>query len=127
MNDSMFEDEASERLFGIIQMLQRSALMNMGGIADAEGMIHFDLGEAKAAIDLLDALQEKTTGNLSETETALFRGIISEVKMNFIRAPKDQENVEAEMERQAELQRTFTDPANAPAETLVNDSADEQE
>ena len=106
MNDSMFEDEASERLFGIIQMLQRSALMNMGGIADAEGMIHFDLGEAKAAIDLLDALQEKTTGNLSETETALFRGIISEVKMNFIRAPKDQENVEAEMERQAELQRT---------------------
>ena len=127
MNDSMFEDEASEKLFGIIQMLQRSALMNMGGISDAEGMIHFDLGEAKAAIDLLDALQEKTTGNLSETEAALFRGIISEVKMNFIRAPKDQADVEAEMERQAELQRTFTDPANAQAETLVNDSADEQE
>jgi hypothetical protein len=127
MNDSMFEDEASEKLFGIIQMLQRSALMNMGGIADAEGMIHFDLGEAKAAIDLLDALQEKTKGNLSDTETALFRGIISEVKMNFIRAPKDQANVEAEMERQAELQQTFTNPANAPAETLVNDSADEQE
>ena len=77
---SPFEDEASERLFAIIHMLQRSALLNMGGIADSEGMIHFDLGEAKEAIDLLAAVQAKTSNNLSDQERALLRGIISELR-----------------------------------------------
>ena len=46
----MFSDQYSERLFSVIQMLQRSALMNMGAIPDYEGMIHFNLGEAKAQL-----------------------------------------------------------------------------
>ncbi len=123
----MFEDEASERLFAIVQMLQRSALLNMGAIPDLEGMIHFNISEAKEAIDLLDALQAKTRGNLTETESALLRGIISEAKMQFVRAPEDQVRIEAEKQRQEELQRTFTDPSTAPAETLVDDQAGEQE
>jgi len=122
---SPFEDEASERLFAIIHMLQRSALLNMGGIADSEGMIHFDLGEAKEAIDLLDAVQAKTSNNLSDQERALLRGIISELKMLFVRAPEEQRAIEEEMERQEELRRTFTDPASAPAETLIDDSEEE--
>ena len=60
----MFSDQYSERLFSVIQMLQRSALMNMGAIPDYEGMIHFNLGEAKAAIDAIEAVQSKTTGTL---------------------------------------------------------------
>ena len=54
--NSPFQDEKSERLFGLIQMLQRTALVNMGGIPDHEGQIHFNLGEAKAAIDAIDAI-----------------------------------------------------------------------
>jgi len=86
--NSPFEDEKSERLFGLIQMLQRTALVNMGGIPDHEGQIHFNLGEAKAAIDAIDAIYEKTTGNLSELEMNLLRGTLSELRMIFVKAPE---------------------------------------
>ena len=104
----MFSDEHSERLFSVIQMLQRSALMNMGAIPDYEGMIHFNLGEAKAAIDAIDAVQSKTSGNLSSMEETLLKGTLSELRMIFVKAPEQQKLIEAEMARQEELKKTYT-------------------
>ena len=117
----MFSDQYSERLFSVIQMLQRSALMNMGAIPDYEGMIHFNLGEAKAAIDAIEAVQSKTTGNLSSMEETLLKGTLSELRMIFVKAPEQQKLIEAEMARQEELKKTFTDPSSAPAEVIHSD------
>ena len=123
----MFSDERSERLFGVIQMLQRSALMNMGAIPDHEGMIHFNLGEAKAAIDAVEAIQSKTTGNLSSIEENLLKGTLSELRMIFVKAPEQKKLIEAEMARQEELKKTYTDPASSPVEVIHTDGVLEQE
>jgi len=121
----MFSDQYSERLFSVIQMLQRSALMNMGAIPDYEGMVHFNLGEAKAAIDAVEAIQEKTSGNLSEMEDTILKGTLSELRMIFVKAPEQQKLIEAEMARQEELKKTYTDPSSAPAEVIHTDSEEE--
>ncbi len=129
MNDpsDMFSDERSERLFAVIQMLQRSALMNMGAIPDHEGMIHFNLGEAKAAIDAIEAIQSKTIGNLSSMEDTLLKGTLSELRMIFVKAPEQQKLIEAEMARQEELKKTYIDPSSAPSETIHSDTSGEEE
>ncbi len=129
MNDpsDMFSDEHSERLFAVIQMLQRSALMNLGAIPDHEGMIHFNLGEAKAAIDAIEAIQSKTIGNLSSMEDTLLKGTLSELRMIFVKAPEQQKLIEAEMARQEELKKTYTDPSSAPSETIHSDTRLEEE
>jgi len=119
--EDILQNEESQRFFSLIHMLQRSAMLHLGMIPDEEGMIHFNLGEAKAAIDLLDTMEKRTKGNLAEIEETLLRGIISELKMNFVRAPERQKEIEAEMKRQEELKETFTSPETAKSDTLIND------
>ena len=119
--DEVLQSEESQRFFSLISMLQRSAMMHIGMIPDEEGMIHFNLAEAKAAIDLLDTLQTRTKGNLEGVEETILKGLISELKMHFVRAPERQKDIELEMKRQEELKETFTSPQTAPSDTLIND------
>ena len=119
--DDILQGEESQRFFSLIHMLQRSAMMHLGMIPDDSGMIHFNMGEAKAAIDLLGTLETRTKGNLEDVEETLLRGLISELKMHFVRAPERQQEIEAEMKRQEELKETFTSPDTAPSDTLIDD------
>ena len=119
--DEVLQSEESQRFFSLISMLQRSAMMHIGMMPDEEGMIHFNMAEAKAAIDLLDTLQTRTKGNLEEVEETILKGLISELKMHFVRAPERQKGIELEMKRQEELKETFTSPQTAPSDTLIND------
>ena len=119
--DDILQGEESQRFFSLIHMLQRSAMMHLGMIPDESGMIHFNMGEAKAAIDLLRTLETRTKGNLEDVEETLLRGLISELKMHFVRAPERQQEIEAEMKRQEELKETFTSPDTAPSDTLIDD------
>ena len=119
--DDILLSEESQRFFSLISMLQRSAMMHLGMLPDEEGMIHFNLGEAKAAIDLLDTLQTRTAGNLEDVEENILKGLISELKMHFVRAPERQKEIEAEMKRQEELKETFTSPETAKSDTLIDD------
>ena len=119
--DDILQSEESQRFFSLIHMLQRSAMMHLGLIPDEAGMIHFNMGEAKAAIDVLDTLDARTKGNLDEVEETMLRGLISELKMLFVHAPERQQEIEAEMERQEALKETFTTPETAPSDTLIDD------
>ena len=119
--DDILQSEESQRFFSLISMLQRSAMMHLGMLPDEEGMIHFNLGEAKAAIDLLDTLQTRTAGNLEDVEENILKGLVSELKMHFVRAPERQKEIDAEMKRQEELKETFTSPETAKSDTLIDD------
>ena len=119
--EDILQSEESQRFFSLISMLQRSAMMHLGMLPDEEGMIHFNLGEAKAAIDLLDTLQTRTEGNLEDVEENILKGLISELKMHFVRAPERQKEIEAEMKRQEDLKETFTSPETAKSDTLIDD------
>ena len=119
--DEILQTEESQRFFSLVHMLQRSAMMHLGLIPDEAGMIHFNMGEAKAAIDVLDTLETRTTGNLEEVEETMLRGLVSELKMLFVHAPERQQEIEAEMKRQEALKETFTSPETAPSDTLIDD------
>ena len=119
--EDILQSEESQRFFSLIHMLQRSAMMHLGLIPDEAGMIHFNMGEAKAAIDVLDTLESRTKGNLDEVEETMLRGLISELKMLFVHAPERQQEIEAEMKRQEALKETFTSPKTASSDTLIDD------
>ena len=119
--DEILQSEESQRFFSLVHMLQRSAMMHLGLIPDEAGMIHFNMGEAKAAIDVLDTLETRTKGNLEEVEETMLRGLVSELKMLFVRAPERQQEIEVEMKRQEALKETFTSPETAPSDTLIDD------
>ena len=83
----IFSDEDTAKLFQLVHMFQRSALLHMGYIPDQNGNRYFDMAEAKEGIDLLRMLQNKTKGNLNDKETQLLRSVISELQLQFIKAP----------------------------------------
>lgn len=123
MSQEFFDDEDSAHLFQLIHMLQRSAMMHMGLIQDSEGRVHYNLGETKAAIDTLSMLKEKMQGNLTSKESTMLNGIISELQLQFIKAPSRQRALEDQVSESEAVRETFTNPKEGPSEII----ADEEE
>ena len=42
------------------------------------------LDAASSTIDMLDMLEMKTKGNLSDSEAKLLKGVLAELKMNYV-------------------------------------------
>ncbi len=127
MAAGFLESEESQKFFGLIQMLQRSALVALGQIPDHEGAFSTNIEEAKAAIDLIAILQKRTTGNLDDMESNLLQGILTEMRLMFVKAPKDIAVKEQEEAAAEELKSTFSNPADAPVEILTSADGEEEE
>ena len=123
MSQEFFDDEDSAHLFQLIHMLQRSAMMHMGMLQDSEGRVHYNLGETKAAIDTLSMLKVKMTGNLTVKESTMLNGVISELQMQFVKAPARQRALEDQVAESEAVRETFTSPQEGPSEII----ADEEE
>ena len=89
-----FKDEETEQFFQLVHMFQRSALLHMGLLPDNEGNVLFNLAEAKAGIDLLRMLQNKTKGNITDQEQRMLRGVVSELQLQFLKAPNGKREME---------------------------------
>jgi hypothetical protein len=122
MTDDFLKSEESQQFFGLVQMLQRSAMVAMGQLPDQEGKFSVNLAEAKAAIDLVSVLQKRTEGNLEEMESKFLQGIVTELRMKFVQAPRETAKMEAEEKDAEDLKQTFTEPTTAPVDTVVDDS-----
>ena len=114
----IFSDEDTTKLFQLIHMFQRSALWHMGYIPDQNGEKYFDLAEAKEAIDLLTMLRNKTQGNLTDKDTQLLRSVISELQIQFTRAPTLQRQAKDEQQQSDAIRETFANPKDGPVEEL---------
>ncbi len=121
MSDDILQSEESIQFFSLIHMLQRSALVGLGLMPDHEGEFTPHLEEAKAAIDLIGMLQKRTEGNLEEMEQTLLQGILTELRMQFVQAPKEVERKQAEEQAVEELKQIIEDPQSAPVEVLIDD------
>lgn len=121
----VFSDEDTTRLFQLVHMFQRSALLHMGYIPDQNGNKYYDLAEAKEAIDLLTMLQNKTKGNLIDRETQLLRSVISELQLQFTRAPTLHRQTKDEEGQSATIRETFANPQDGPVEELSSDNEEE--
>ena len=106
-------------------MFQRSALLHMGYIPDQNGNKYYDLAEAKEAIDLLSMLQNKTKGNLNDKETQLLRSVISELQLQFTRAPTMKRQADDDLAESETIRETFANPRDGPVEDLSADNEEE--
>lgn len=121
MEKEFFDDDMSAHLFQLVLMLQRSAMMHMGLLPDSEGRVHYNLGETKAAIDTLSMIKEKTTGNLTSKESTMLNGIISELQLQFVKAPARQRELEDQVEESQAIKETFINPKESPSEVIVDE------
>jgi hypothetical protein len=73
----------------LIDFLTRNAAAMLGGMADPRtGQAFVDLEGAREVIDMLDALREKTRGNLSKEDDNLLIEVIGSLKLTFMEISK---------------------------------------
>jgi hypothetical protein len=71
--------------FSLVMTFQAAAMQQMGKLKNPiSDKIERDLQQAQLSIDILDMLEEKTRGNLSEDENKLLKGILQELKLNYV-------------------------------------------
>jgi len=81
---------ASSRSFQmLVDFLTRNAAAMLGGMADPRtGQAFVDLEGAREVIDMLDALREKTRGNLSKEDDNLLIEVLGSLKLTFMEISK---------------------------------------
>jgi len=69
----------------LVSSLGMQAMMAMGLLADPEGgKAEVHLSQAKHFIDAIAMLEEKTEGNRTAEETAVFNNLLHELRMGFL-------------------------------------------
>jgi uncharacterized protein DUF1844 len=84
------EAQGSSRSFQmLVDFLTRNAAAMLGGMADPRtGQAFVDLEGAREVIDMLDALREKTRGNLSKADDDLLIEVLGSLKLTFMEISK---------------------------------------
>lgn len=73
----------------LVDFLTRNAAAMMGGMADPQtGQAYVDLEGAREIIDMLDALREKTRGNLAKADDDLLMEVVGSLKLTFMEISK---------------------------------------
>lgn len=73
----------------LVDFLTRNAAATLGGMADPRtGQAYVDLEGAREIIDMLDAVREKTRGNLAQADEDLLMEVIGSLKMTFMEVSK---------------------------------------
>ncbi|RMD62976.1 MAG: DUF1844 domain-containing protein, partial [Planctomycetota bacterium] len=76
--------EASPFL-ALVASLATQALLYLGGVADPQtGKAVVAPDHARAFIDMLATLEEKTKGNLTKEEEEELQGVLNELRMRFV-------------------------------------------
>ena len=89
------DNESSAPDFQFIQLilsLHGAVMQQMGKVqSPVTGKIERDLAMCKSTIDMIEMIERKTKGNLSEDEARLVERVLFECRMNFVdEAKKDQ-------------------------------------
>ena len=99
------EDPGKEQQLFMYLMgtFQSSAWIALGKMKNPmTDKIERNLDQASYYIDLLDMLQSKTKGNVSEYEEQMLSNTVSEIKMNFIDEQKNPNNPAETKEQESE-------------------------
>lgn len=73
----------------LVDFLARNAAVLLGGYADPRtGQAILDLEGAREMIDMLDALREKTRGNLSPEDDQLLIEVLGSLKLSYLEVSK---------------------------------------
>ena len=94
INDMMFSQ--------LVISLQMGAMQQMGKIASpVTGKIERDLNMAKVSIDMLNMMEAKTTGNLSEDEKKFLNHVLYELRINYVDESNKGDDIAKETETES--------------------------
>ena len=73
------------RFVNLVSALAASVMHQLGKLTNPlTGKTEVNLEGAKATIDMLEMLREKTKGNLNQDEEKLLRGTLSNLQLNYV-------------------------------------------
>ncbi len=79
------EKQNGEMFQGLVISLAAATMQHLGKtLSPVTKKIEKDLQAAQSTIDMLDMLEAKTKGNLSDAETKLLKGVLAELKLNYV-------------------------------------------
>ena len=82
----MSAEQSNENLFqGLVISLAAATMQHLGKTLNpVTHKIEKNLSAAQSTIDMLDMLEAKTKGNLSDAEAKLLKGVLAELKLNYV-------------------------------------------
>ena len=82
----MSDDKQTGDMFqGLVISLAAATMQHLGKTLNpVTHKIDKNLPAAQSTIDMLDMLEAKTKGNLSDAESKLLKGVLAELKMNYV-------------------------------------------
>ena len=86
MNESAETTPAKKDLFlGLVHSFQAAAMQQMGKIMNPfTEKMERDLRQARLSIDMLEMLQERTSGNLTGEESRFLTHVLTELRLNYV-------------------------------------------
>ena len=77
--------EKKELFLGLIHSFQSAAMQQMGKVPNPfTSQIERDMQQAKLSIDMLEMLEERTTGNLTGEEARFLKHVLTELRLNYV-------------------------------------------
>jgi hypothetical protein len=99
----------SEPFENLVRMIGSNAAMVLGAYADPRtGQPVLDPDAARELIDMLDALQEKTKGNLAPEEESMLLDLLGKLKMTYLEINKAMAEQMAQVAAQAKTGKVKT-------------------
>lgn len=82
----MSDDKQNAEMFqGLVISLAAAVMQHLGKtLSPVTNKIEKNLPAAQATIDMLDMLEAKTKGNLGDAESKLLKGVLAELKLNYV-------------------------------------------
>ena len=87
----MSDDQQNSELFqGLVISLAAATMQHLGKTLNpVTHKIDKNLPAAQSTIDMLDMLEAKTKGNLDDKESKLLKGVLAELKLNYVETMND--------------------------------------
>ena len=120
-------------LLQLILSLQAGAMQQMGKIASPiDGKVERDLKAAQFSIDILDMLDKKMKGNLSDEEAKVIGHVLYELRLNYVdeakkKEPEKETEKKPEKEPEKETEKKPDQPATQKPKDDKADSKTEPE
>ena len=90
----MSNDRQSGEMFqGLVISLAAATMQHLGKTLNpVTNKIEKNLDAASSTIDMLDMLEAKTKGNLSDAEAKLLKGVLGELKLNYVETMNEKQS-----------------------------------
>jgi len=76
---------------GLIHSFQAAAMQQMGKVPSPfSGQVERDLEQARLSIDMLEMLEERTSGNLTGEESRFLKHVLTELRLNYVSEVEDE-------------------------------------